>query len=62
MRAIHDRMPVILDKIDIGLGSTAQRKLKPAPEDRRRMWLVSKRVNRTGTSDDDPTLISEVAA
>jgi hypothetical protein len=27
-----------------------------------RMWPVSRRVNKTGTDDDDPTLIDEVAA
>jgi len=26
------------------------------------MWPVSRRVNKTGTGDDDPTLIDEVAA
>jgi hypothetical protein len=26
------------------------------------MWPVSRRVNRTGSGDDDPTLIDEVAA
>jgi len=25
------------------------------------MWPVSRRVNKTGTGDDDPTLIDEVA-
>src|SRR5260370_40435588 len=35
--------------------------LKPAAEDRLRMWPVSRRVNKTGTGDDDPGLIGEVA-
>jgi len=26
------------------------------------MWPVSRRVNKTGTGDDDPTLIDEVEA
>jgi len=26
------------------------------------MWPVSRRVNKTGTGDDDPTLVDEVAA
>jgi len=26
------------------------------------MWPVSRRVNKTATGDDDPTLIDEVAA
>jgi len=25
------------------------------------MWPVSRRVNKTGSADDDPTLIDEVA-
>jgi hypothetical protein len=36
--------------------------LRPAEEDRLRIWPVSRRVNKTGTSDDDPTLIDEVAS
>jgi putative SOS response-associated peptidase YedK len=36
--------------------------LKPAADDRLRMWLVSRRVNKTGTGDDDPSLLDEVAA
>jgi hypothetical protein len=32
--------------------------LKPAL-DRLRMWPVSRRVNKTGTGDDNPTLIEE---
>jgi putative SOS response-associated peptidase YedK len=36
--------------------------LRPAAEDRLRMWPVSRRVNKTGTGDDDPTLLDEVAA
>ena len=35
---------------------------KASPEDRLRMWPVSRRVNKTGTGDDDPTLIDEVEA
>jgi len=34
--------------------------LKSAAEDRLRMW--PRRVNKTGSGDDDPTLIDEVAA
>jgi putative SOS response-associated peptidase YedK len=64
-RPIHDRMPVLLDKADIeswlnGAGGTEP--LRPAAEDRLRMWPVSRRVNKTGTADDDPTLVDEVAA
>jgi putative SOS response-associated peptidase YedK len=64
-RAIHDRMPVVLDKSDIDLwlkGTIGTELLKPTPEDRLRMWPVSRRVNKTGIGDDDPRLIDEVAA
>jgi hypothetical protein len=36
--------------------------LRPAADDRLRMWPVSRRVNRAGSGDDDPMLIDEVAA
>ena len=57
-------MPVLLDKADIesclnGTGGTEL--LRPAAKDRLRMWPVSRRVNRTGRGDDDPTLTDEVA-
>jgi putative SOS response-associated peptidase YedK len=64
-RPIHDRMPVVLDKADIGRwlsGEGSTELLRPAAEDRLRMWPVSRRVNKTGTSDDDPTLLDEVPA
>jgi len=64
-RPIHDRMPVVLDKTDIGSwlkGEAGAELLEPAPEDRLRMWPVSRLVNKTGSGDDDPTLIGEVAA
>jgi putative SOS response-associated peptidase YedK len=62
---IHNRMPVVLDNADIrrwlsGAGGTEL--LRPAAEDCLRMWPVSRRVNKTGTEDDDPTLVEEVAA
>jgi putative SOS response-associated peptidase YedK len=62
---LHDRMPVVLDKADIRRwlsGEGGAELLKPAAEDRLRMWPVSRRVNKTGTGDDDPTLLDEVAA
>ena len=62
---IHSRMPVVLDNVDIQswLNGTGGRELlRPAAEDCLRMWPVSRRVNKTGTGDDDPTLIDEVAA
>jgi putative SOS response-associated peptidase YedK len=58
-------MPVVLDKADVGQwlnGAAGTERLRPTVEDRLRMWLVSRRVNKTGTGDDDPTLIDEVAA
>jgi putative SOS response-associated peptidase YedK len=60
MTSYHDRMPVLLkaDEIDGWLsGSLGQEVLKPAEEGALREWPVSKRVNRTGVGDDDPTLI-----
>jgi putative SOS response-associated peptidase YedK len=59
-RAIHDRMPVVLDKAEIGRwlnGTASTELLRSAAEDRLRMWPVSRRVNKTGTGDDDPTLL-----
>jgi putative SOS response-associated peptidase YedK len=41
-------------------GAAGTELLKPAAEDRLRMWPVSKRVNRTG-GNDDVTLIAEIA-
>jgi putative SOS response-associated peptidase YedK len=65
MRTIHDRMPVLLDRADIEswlIGTGGTELLRPAADDRLRMWPVSRRVNKTGTADDDPTLVDEVAA
>jgi putative SOS response-associated peptidase YedK len=56
----HDRMPVLLSAGDIEgwlngtLGADA---LRPAAEAALREWPVSKRLNRTGVGDDDPTMI-----
>ena len=64
-RPIHGRMPVVLDQADIGPwlnGEVGTELLKPAGDDRLQMWPVSRRVNKTGTGDDDPTLIAELAA
>ena len=63
-RPIHDRMPVILDKADIRRwlsGEDGTKLLRPAGEDRLRMWPLLRRVNKTGTGYDDLTMIDEVA-
>ena len=62
-RAIHDRMPVLLDATHFEpwmTGEAAGEVLKPAPDSWLHMWPVSKRVNRPGHGDD-PSLINEVA-
>jgi putative SOS response-associated peptidase YedK len=62
-RTIHDRMPVLVEPKDFGpwLSSEAGIELlRPAPDDRLRLWPVSKRVNRTGNVDD-PALIEQVS-
>jgi len=62
-RSIHDRMPVVLDKVDIGpwlKGAGGTELLPSAAEDRLRMWPVSRRVNKTGSGDDDPTLLTRL--
>jgi putative SOS response-associated peptidase YedK len=64
-QAIHDCVPVILDKTDLGPGSTARRAqnlLKPPPRRSPSHVAVSMRVNSYWTGDDDPTLISRGAA
>jgi putative SOS response-associated peptidase YedK len=64
-RPIHDRMPVLLHEANFKpwlSGAAGADLLRPAPDDRVRMWPVSRRVNKTGSDDDDPTLIDEVAA
>ncbi len=64
-RAIHERMPVVLDRAHVRawLDGTADASLlKPAAEDRLRLWPVSRRVNKAGASDDDPTLLDEISA
>src|SRR5215470_11286797 len=64
-RPIHDRMPVLLDKAGIWhwLNRTGDAELlRPASDDRLRMWPASRRVDKTGTGDDDTTLINQAAA
>ena len=60
MSRFHDRMPVILDWNDASAwmaGGDPGALLRPPREDALREWIVSPRVNRSGTGDDDPTLI-----
>ena len=61
----HDRMPVLLSGADIDGwldGTLGQEGLKPAAASALREWTVSKRVNRTGVGDDDPTIVEPAAA
>ena len=60
---VHDRMPVLLAKDDFEpwlSGRAGVELLKPAPHDLLQKWPVSKRVNSSRASDDDPTLIERV--
>jgi len=59
-RRIHDRMPVMLGRQDHDAwltGKAGVQLLRSTPNDLLRMWPVSKRVNVSGRSDDDPSLI-----
>lgn len=65
MSAYHNRMPVLLDPQDFDAwldGSAGLEALKPAPDDALREWIVSKRVNKTGVGDDDPSILKPEAA
>ncbi|MFY9628163.1 MAG: SOS response-associated peptidase [Methylocystis sp.] len=60
MRRYHDRMPVILDWSNVGdwlTGANPGGLLRPAPDATLLEWIVSKRVNKAGAFDDDPTLV-----
>jgi putative SOS response-associated peptidase YedK len=60
---VHDRMPVLLAENDFEpwlSGKAGLELLKPAPDDLLQKWPVSKRVNSSRASDDDPTLIEEI--
>ncbi len=64
LRAIHDRMPVLLAREDIDAwlsGAAGAERLKPASPGMLRSWPVSKYVNRRG-NDDDATLIEPLVA
>jgi putative SOS response-associated peptidase YedK len=41
-------------------GEAGSELLKPAPHDLLQRWPVSKRVNSSRASDDDPTLIDKI--
>jgi putative SOS response-associated peptidase YedK len=59
---VHDRMPVLLAEgvFEPWRGKAGLQLLKPAPNDLLQKWPVSKRVNSSRASDDDPTLIEEI--
>jgi len=62
---VHDRMPVFLagDSLKRWLDASAGVELlRSAPENLLHVWPVSKRVNRSGTGGDDPTLIGRIAS
>ena len=55
----HDRMPCMLLKQDFDAwldGSGGMELLKQPPRELRE-WIVSKRVNKAGEGDDDPTTV-----
>ena len=57
---VHDRMPVLLGEKEFEPwlnGDAGVEILKPAANDLLQRWPVSKRVNSSRASDDDPTLI-----
>ena len=60
---VHDRMPVLLAEEDFEPwlnGKAGLELLKPAPDNALQKWTVSRRVNSSRASDDDPTLIDEI--
>ncbi len=60
---VHDRMPVLLAEKDFQPwlhGEAGIELLKPAPNDLLQKWPVSKRVNSSRASDDDPSLIEKI--
>ena len=70
-RPIHNCMPVIFDKANIRrslaeirlwLNGSGAELFRAAAEDRVRLWPVSRRVDKTGNGDDDPTLVDEITA
>jgi putative SOS response-associated peptidase YedK len=64
-RPIHDRMPVVFDKADTGQwlsGEAGTALLGRPPRIECACGPYRGRVNKTGSGDDDPTLVDEVAA
>jgi putative SOS response-associated peptidase YedK len=60
MTPYHDRMPILLAAEDHEAwlrGTLGADALKPAAESALREWTVSKRMNRPGSTDDDPMTI-----
>ena len=65
MEPYHDRMPVLLRAEDFDAwlnGSLGADALRPAAESALREWSVSRRVNRAGVGEDDPTIIERLDA
>ena len=65
MTLYHDRMPVLLRPEDFDAwlsGSLGADALWPAAESALREWPVSRRVNRDGVGEDDPTILERVGA
>ena len=63
LAAVHDRMPVVLEAQDFDAwltGGAGSGLLEPAADDVLKNWPVSKRVNSSRTSDEDPTLIDPI--
>ncbi len=62
---VHDRMPVLLQPQDFDrwlAGTAGTELLKPAPNNYLQVWPVSRRVNSSRATGDDPTLIDRVTA
>lgn len=60
MEAYHDRMPILLgpQQFDRWLsGEMGAEELRPAAENALREWRVTPAMNRTGSGDDDPSLV-----
>ncbi|CAN7362209.1 SOS response-associated peptidase [Bosea sp. LjRoot9] len=60
----HDRMPSFLKPEDFDAwltGSAGKEILRKTPP-RLQEWIVSKRVNKTGDGDDDPSTVEPIAA